>query len=268
MQFSFNRFIRRTIAGISALCIVAGSCTELSSRYTFGFIPANAADTADEPLKGDFNCDGKVDITDVMELTAYIKDPSSVNPTDQGRENARAAYYYANNTYYPDYDDVQAIIEYLAGVNELGTSELKAPPVIVVPGDCDCDGYVDRNDLDTLNKYLNDIEKNAITDQGRFNARASFMYANSTYYPDYNDVQTLLEYLAGVNVLEASANVAEPLIVVPGDCDCDGYVDFDDISALNSYLTDHRSGKDKCKSIVHVCQQHLLSGFQRCADHI
>ena len=239
MLFSLNNFVRRTVAGISALCIVACSCSELSGRYPFVSVPVNAADTEDELAPGDVNCDGKVDISDVKELSAYLRDPGSSPVTEQGRLNARAAYFHYTNSYYPDYFDVQAIIEYLAGLNELGTTALVTPAVAVVPGDCDCDGYVDRKDLDALNKYLKDYNTDPLTDQGRINARASFFHYTSSYYPDSNDVQTIIEYLAGVNLLEANSNNAQPFSVIPGDCDCDGDVDFDDISALNKYLKDY-----------------------------
>ena len=153
---------------------------------------------------------------------------------------------YANSTYYPDFNDVQTIFEYLAGINVLKAATSKDITYALVPGDADCDGDVDLDDAEAILNSINDWTNNPLTDQGRINARASFMYDNNTYYPDMNDVQAVLEYLAGINILgcntfklPASSVTADfSKKTVYGDFNCDGKVDKKDVSALNDFIAD------------------------------
>ena len=78
---NLRNIIRRSTAGVSALCI-AGTYLAAGS-----FDAVNAAAVT---LYGDFNCDGVVDINDVIELSKYLKDPESVPATEQGLVNADA----------------------------------------------------------------------------------------------------------------------------------------------------------------------------------
>ena len=66
---NLKNVIRRSTAGISALCI-AGTYLAAGS-----FEAVNAATVT---LYGDFNCDGVVDLNDVIELSKYLKAKPSV----------------------------------------------------------------------------------------------------------------------------------------------------------------------------------------------
>ncbi|MBP0961948.1 MAG: hypothetical protein J5864_07365, partial [Oscillospiraceae bacterium] len=69
---NLKNVIRRSTAGISALCLAA------SYLAAGSFEAVNAAAVT---LYGDFNCDGVVDLNDVIELSKYLKDPESVPAT-------------------------------------------------------------------------------------------------------------------------------------------------------------------------------------------
>ena len=218
---NLKNVIRRSTAGISALCLAA-------SYLSAGSF--NAVNAATVTLYGDFNCDGVVDLNDVIELSKYLKDPESVPATEQGLKNA--------DVYFPgrelSFEDVQAIIESLAGKNTLWTNGINNGEPTVHYGDADCDGDVDFDDVDAVYKYLQNSEENPLTHQGSKNA--------DVYYPGreltYEDAQAITEYLAGFQTLWTNGINYDAPAVHYGDADYDGDVDFDDVTTLLKYLGD------------------------------
>ena len=239
MKKTLGKFIRKTVAGISALAITASSYAA-ANALTYVKLPvANAADEK-SPLIGDVNEDNKIDINDIITLSRYFYNPTAYPLSQQGRINAAMAYY-AGSDDTPDEDDLQAITEYLGGnIPVLGDSSIRLSTDIYenVPGDADCDGDVDFSDLKAISNYLFNPSAYPLTDQGRRNAAMSY-YAGNDNTPDEDDVQALIEYLAGNISKLCDQNVrltdcaAKP---VPGDADCDGDVDYEDIFKLSNYL--------------------------------
>ncbi|WP_303800081.1 dockerin type I domain-containing protein [Ruminococcus flavefaciens] len=239
MKKTLGKFIRKTVAGISALAITASSYAA-ANALTYVKLPvANAADEK-SPLIGDVNEDNKIDINDIITLSRYFYNSTAYPLSQQGRINAAMAYY-AGSDDTPDEDDLQAITEYLGGnIPVLGDSSIRISSDIYenVPGDADCDGDVDFSDLKAINNYLFNPTAYPLTDQGRRNAAMSY-YAGNDNAPDEDDVQALIEYLAG-NI----SKLCDPNIRLtdcapedfPGDADCDGDVDFSDLKAINNYL--------------------------------
>ena len=217
---NLRNLIRRSTAGVSALCI-AGTYLAAGS-----FDAVNAAAVT---LYGDFNCDGVVDINDVIELSKYLKDPESVPATEQGLVNADAK---SPGTL--DYEDAQVIVEYLAGKRELWTHNIEKGTPAVHYGDADCDGDVDFDDVDAIYRYLKDSEANPLTPQGLKNADAK----SPGSALDYEDAQVIVEHLAGKRDLWThNIETGDPAVHY-GDVDYDGDVDFDDVSTLLKYLED------------------------------
>ncbi|WP_049962606.1 dockerin type I domain-containing protein [Ruminococcus sp. HUN007] len=225
MSSDLKKASRRTAAGISALCLAGGS---LSAGW-YGAVNDSTVKAVEASLYGDFNCDGTVDITDVSELTKYLSDPESVKASEQGLKNA--------DVYYPgidlNYDDVQAIIENLAGCRELWTREIVKSAPAVIYGDADCDGDVDNDDVEAIVKYLKDSKANPLTREGIINA--------DVFYPGieltYEDAQAVAEHLGGFRDLWTREIDNGKPAVIYGDADCDGDVDFSDVDALLSHLS-------------------------------
>ncbi len=231
MKKTLSNYAKRAAAGIAALALIAGSYTAATSKYDADTFTAVAAG---KTTPGDANCDGKIDINDVIAVAKFLKDSSKYPLTDQGIENAR--YALPDSGVYPDAYDLQVMIESLAGVNKLPASGRHTGTVKVVPGDADCDGDVDFNDAEAVNKYLSDTSTYPLTAQGIENAR--YALPDSGVYPDADDLQVIMESLAGENKLPASGRHTGTVKVVPGDADCDGDVDFNDAELLNKYLSD------------------------------
>ncbi len=217
---NLRNLIRRSTAGVSALCI-AGTYLSAGS-----FDAVNAAAVT---LYGDFNCDGVVDLTDVIELSKYLKDPESVPATEQGLVNADVK---SPGTL--DYEDAQVIVEHLAGKRDLWTHNIEKGEPEVHYGDADCDGDVDFDDVDAIYRYLKDSEANPLTPQGLKNADAK----SPGSALDYEDAQVIVEHLAGKRDLWTHSIDQSVPAVRYGDADYDGDVDFDDVDALNKYLKD------------------------------
>ncbi|MBP0960610.1 MAG: hypothetical protein J5864_00540, partial [Oscillospiraceae bacterium] len=187
-----------------------------------------AVNAAAVTLYGDFNCDGVVDLNDVIELSKYLKDPESVPATEQGLANADVK---SPGTVL-DYEDAQAIVESLAGQRTLATSSVNGSEPTVHYGDVDCDGDVDFDDVDALYRYFQNKEENPLTHQGLVNADVK----SPGTVLDYEDAQAIVESLAGQRTLATSSvNGSEPAVHY-GDVDYDGDVDFDDVDTLNKYL--------------------------------
>ena len=231
MKKTLSNYAKRAAAGIAALALIAGSYTAATAKYDADTFTAVAAG---KTTPGDANCDGKIDINDVIAVAKFLKDSSKYPLTAQGIENAR--YALPDSGAYPDAYDLQVMIESLAGVNKLPASGRHTGTVKVVPGDADCDGDVDFNDAELLNKYLSDTSTYPLTAQGIENAR--YALPDSGAYPDADDLQVIMESLAGENKLPASGRHTGTVKVVPGDADCDGDVDFNDVEAVNKYLSD------------------------------
>ena len=239
MRTTFNKFIKRTAAGLSALCIVAGTSDVSGQMYTRSTIPANAADEEYQFINGDFNCDGTVDFKDLTDLSKFLKDNDSVTVPTQGLINACAACYWTDSSGIPNYSDLYALIEYLSGLNELGTQTLKSPAkAATVIGDADCDGDIDFDDFIALNNHIQDPENYKLTAEGLINSCAACYWTDSSGEPNDSDRQALIEYLAGLNDLGTQSLKAPPQAVIIGDADCDGDVDFADVDALNNYFAD------------------------------
>ena len=216
---NLKNVIRRSTAGISALCLAA------SYLAAGSFEAVNAAAVT---LYGDFNCDGVVDLNDVIELSKYLKDPTSVSATEQGLANADVK---SPGTVL-DYEDAQAIVESLAGQRTLATSSVNGSEPTVHYGDVDCDGDVDFDDVDALYRYFQNKEENPLTHQGLVNADVK----SPGTVLDYEDAQAIVESLAGQRTLATSSvNGSEPAVHY-GDVDYDGDVDFDDVNALLKYF--------------------------------
>ncbi len=230
MKKTLSNYAKRAAAGIAALALIAGSYTAATSKYDADTFTAVAAG---KTTPGDANCDGKIDINDVIAVAKFLKDSSKYSLTEQGLENARAAYPGGAS---PDAHDLQKIIENLAGQGSLGVSGVNTPNVKRIYGDVDCDGDVDFNDAELLNKYLSDSLKYPLTEQGFENARGA--YPDSGANPDAHDLQRIIENLAGKGSLGVSGVNTPNVKIIYGDVDCDGDVDFNDAELLNKYLSD------------------------------
>ncbi|MBP1592778.1 MAG: hypothetical protein ILP22_12160, partial [Oscillospiraceae bacterium] len=208
--------IKRTVAGISALAMTAGT-----------YVPSVQISAEDVPvLYGDVNCDGEVNLQDVSKLTAYLKDAAANPLTDQEKKNANA--FRPVNTGL-SYEDAIVIIEFLAGSNELSTVDLKSPAQKKVDGDADCDGDFDFDDVTALNKFLADKAADPLTPEGENNANV-YRPVNTGLGTD--DVQVMIEILAGKNEANTTDLKSSSQEKVDGDADCDGDFDFDDVTAL------------------------------------
>ena len=239
MKKTLGKFIRKTVAGISALAITASSYAA-ANALTYVKLPvANAADEK-SPLIGDVNEDNKIDINDIITLSRYFYNSAAYPLSQQGRINAAMAYY-AGSDDTPDEDDLQAITEYLGGnIPVLGDSSIRLSTDLYenVPGDADCDGDVDFSDLKAINNYLFNPSAYPLTDQGRRNAAMSY-YAGNDNTPDEDDVQAVIEYLSGniSKLCDSDVRLTDCAPEdFPGDADCDGDVDFSDLKAINNYL--------------------------------
>ena len=96
---------------------------------------------------------------------------------------------------------------------------------------CSSDFSVDSDvfdDVKALNNYLKDPDANPLTIEGLKNADA----LNPGTILDHDDVQVIIENLAGQRTLWANGKNEQVQETVHGDADCDGDVDFDDIEAL------------------------------------
>ncbi|MBQ5988280.1 MAG: hypothetical protein IJL67_02175 [Oscillospiraceae bacterium] len=222
---NLRNLIRRSTAGVSALCI-AGTYLAAGSFDTVNALAAT--------LYGDFNCDGVVNINDVIELSKYLKDPESVPATEQGLVNADVKS--PNSALVVNYDDVQAIVESLAGKRTLWTNDIDTSSPAVHYGDADCDGDVDFDDVDAVYRYANDSEANPLTPQGIVNADVKS--PNSALVVNYEDAQAIVENLAGLRALWTNDIDTSVPAIHYGDVDYDGDVDFDDVSTLLKYLGD------------------------------
>ncbi|SFX66396.1 dockerin type I domain-containing protein, partial [Ruminococcus sp. XPD3002] len=115
--------------------------------------------------------------------------------------------------------------------------------VKIIYGDVDCDGDVDFNDAELLNKYLSDSSKYPLTEQGFENARGAYPGGAN---PDADDLRKIIEFLAGKGSLGVSGvslkseNIINDLDkpVLPGDFNCDGVVDIVDAVGIVSWLND------------------------------
>jgi len=233
MKKTLSNYAKRAAAGIAALALIAGSYTAATSKYDADTFTAVAAG---KTTPGDANCDGKIDINDVITLAKYLKDSSKYPLTEQGKINASAAYKYGVNGTPSDLD-LQAIIESLSGLYDLPTGSVKTESVKTIQGDADCDGDVDFNDVEALNKYLSDAAAYSLTEQGKINASAAYKYG-VTGTPSDLDLQAIIESLSGLYDLPTGSVKTESVKTIQGDADCDGDVDFNDYEALNKYLSD------------------------------
>ena len=222
---NLRNLIRRSAAGVSALCI-AGTYLAAGS-----FDAVNAATVT---LYGDFNCDGVVDLNDVIELSKYLKDPDSVPATEQGLVNADVKS--PSPALIVDYNDAHAIVESLAGQRNLWTHDIVTSEPTLHYGDADCDGDVDFDDVDAVYRYANDSEANPLTLQGKKNADVKS--PGTALIVDYNDAQAIVESLAGLRELWTHDIDTSVPAIHYGDVDYDGDVDFDDVSTLLKYLGD------------------------------
>ncbi len=244
MKKTLSNYAKRAAAGIAALALIAGSYTAATAKYDAETFTAVAAT---EKTPGDANCDGKIDINDVIAVAKFLKDSSKYPLTEQGAENVRAAF--PNSGASPDAYDLQVMIESLAGVNKLPAGSRATGQIKVIPGDADCDGDVDFNDAELLNKYLSDSSTYPLTDQGYENARAAF--PNSGASPDAYDLQVIIESLAGVNKLPAGSRKLKPENIIndldkpvlPGDFNCDGTVDIVDAVGIVSWINNTDSNR-------------------------
>ena len=183
-----------------------------------------------------------MDYDDAEALYYYLKDQEDYPLTKQGRINAAASFYHGSIEE-PNTDDLQLLIEYLAGTNSLNTTIFAAQPQKTIIGDADCDGDVDYDDAEALYYYLKDQEDYPLTKQGRINAAASF-YHGSTEEPNKDDLHILVEYLAGKNALNSSdfafddENISYELNsnAVYGDINGDGKVTIEDAAELRELI--------------------------------
>ncbi len=230
-----TNIVKRTVAGISALCVVSGTFTAFESGSQTWKFTARAAD--DALVYGDFNCDGAVDLKDVQDISKFVKDSKSVDVSSQALDNGDV--YGRSSSRTVNSDDAKLIIEFLAGKNAMPANSFASEPQAVVYGDADCDGDVDFDDVSAIENYVADKEKNPLTPEGINNAdifgRSSARIVNS------DDAKLLIEYLAGTNTVTANSFASEPQTVVYGDADCDGDVDFDDVTAIENYVSDSKN---------------------------
>ena len=222
MPSKFNKFIKRTVSGISALSIIA-------SGYAGGSFSSIAADDAAKtPVCGDINCDDKIDVADLIKLNKYLKD-SEKNPlTEQGKINADC-----NRDGYITIEDADTLLGAVAKINDLPSAEVPAIHIGEVIGDVNTDGCVDINDINNLNAYLKDSDKNPLTNQGKINADC-----NKDGYITQEDVDVILGAIAKINDLPSVEVPAVHIGEIIGDVNTDGCVDINDINALNAYLKD------------------------------
>ncbi len=246
MKKTLSNYAKRAAAGIAALALIAGSYTAATSKYDADTFTAVAAG---KTTPGDANCDGKIDINDVIAVAKYLKDSSKYPLTEQGIYNA-AASYNGGAVNMPDDRDLQAIIESLAGLYGLPTGSLKTPDIKRIHGDADCDGDVDFNDAELLNKYLSDADTYPLTNQGIYNAAASYN-GGAVNMPDDRDLQAIIESLVGLYQLPTGSlrlkaeNIINDLDKeeYPGDFNCDGTVDIVDAAGIETWLNNTDSNR-------------------------
>ena len=225
---------------------------------------------APEDFPGDADCDGDVDFSDLKAINNYLFNPSAYPLTDQGRRNA-AMSYYAGNDNTPDEDDVQALIEYFAGnISKLCDQNVRLTDCAAkpVPGDADCDGDVDYDDIFKLSNYFYNPTAYPMTDQGRLNAAMSY-YAGNDNAPDEEDLQAMVEYLAGTvdSLYDTSAvlklsfrNISfDNSGIVYGDFNCDGEVDIVDSADIYNFINGGTVSEGEAKSKADFYQNVKIS---------
>ena len=251
---------------VSALCAasIAASSQTIPVCYAQSTpmpeIPASRSRSANgEPLYGDANCDGEVDKADYDFLKAYL---FAENPdmTDEGKRNA--------DIYDPgivlDETDLDYLNNYINSRGELPIyANIKKP----LYGDVNCDGKVDKVDYADLSDFLNDQDAD-ITKQGMVNADVHIPgtgldvkdrdaldgFLKGEYdLPlwngfDGNQTQTTTEPSSTTTAATTEAQTVTTTAVntsvsnqfLYGDSNCDGVVDDNDVTFLNTYLNgDH-----------------------------
>ena len=202
-------------------------------------------DTAEVKLKGDANCDGKVDKADSDYILGYLANNNQLS--EIGKYNADV-----NNDGLLNPKDSTHLLRYLENWEgyELGKPapvpavptkptpvDPKPKPDVSVPkvevklkGDANCDGKVDKADSDYILGYL--ANNNQLSEVGKYNADV-----NNDGLINPKDSTHLLRYLEKWGGYELGKPAPKVEVKLKGDANCDGKVNNADSEHILNYLT-------------------------------